>query len=132
MVDPPVTPKQEQATAHARGRICKVRGCEVCAPRREQRRAKKAERRAAARKRPAAPLAPTPDAPRIDEATDAPGTARRRQEEKHRAGLACGVETCASQLCVEGFARERARRHRARRPCKSADCANPICVASRA
>ncbi len=40
------TPKQQQATAHARGRICKVRSCTVCAPLREQRRLKKAQRKA--------------------------------------------------------------------------------------
>ncbi len=53
----------------------------------------------------------------------------RRQADKHRAGLPCGLETCISQVCIDGFAQERARRHRARRPCKSAECALPICVA---
>jgi hypothetical protein len=149
MVEDP-TPEQQQATAHARGRICKQRGCDVCAPLRERRRLKKAQRRADAqaqahakgepcgrsncpnptcvRARHAEPAAP---APRANTAHDGPDGSLRRQAERHRAGLPCGVETCPSQVCVEGFAQERARRHRARRPCRSTECANPICVSAR-
>jgi hypothetical protein len=154
MVEPPVPPKQEQAIAHSRGRICKVRTCTVCAPLREERRRKKAQRKADAQTkahergvpcgrancsvpvcveaRHADPsgstAAPTDgDAPPIDDV----GAALRRQADKHRAGLPCGFETCVSKVCVEGFAQERARRHRARRPCRSTECANPICVAAR-
>ncbi|HUS44111.1 MAG TPA: hypothetical protein VMY16_15725, partial [Ilumatobacteraceae bacterium] len=150
---PAPTPKQLQATAHARGRICKVRTCKVCAPLREKRRLSKAQRKADAqtsahakgepcgRNNCPVPVCvqakhaePAPAAPAVqgsDESTDDAGTVLRRQTEKHRAGLSCGLETCGNHMCVEGFAQERARRHRARRPCKSADCDIPICVASR-
>jgi hypothetical protein len=156
--EPTVTPEQQRAIAHARGRICKKRGCEVCAPLREDRRLKKAQRKADAqaqlhakgepcgrsncpepacvRERHADPVAPAPaaqraDASQSDATRDDDGSSLRRQAERHRAGLPCGFEDCPSQLCVEGFAQERARRHRARRPCRSSECANPICAASR-
>jgi hypothetical protein len=152
--EPALTPKQQQAAAHSRGRICKVRSCKVCAPLRETRRLKKAQRKADAQARAhskgepcgrkscsvpacvaalhAAPATSAPPPPSVDDLTDDAGAARRRQAERHRAGLPCGFETCAAQACVDAFAQERARRHRARRPCKSSECANPICVASRA
>jgi len=151
--EPAPTPKQEQALAHSRGRICKKKGCEICAPLRERRRLAKAQRKADAqaaahakgepcgrsncpvpacvKERHADPATPAPVAPRSDEPKDDTADALRRQAERHRAGLPCGLETCPSKVCVEGFAQERARRHRARRPCKSAECANPICVSSR-
>jgi hypothetical protein len=151
--EPQLTPKQQQALAHSRGRICKKQGCEICAPLRERRRRAKAQRRADAQAqahakgepcgrsncpvpvcvtaRHADVATPAPEVPRADEPTDDPEDALRRQAERHRAGLPCGLESCPSKLCVEGFAQERARRHRARRPCKSLECANPICVASR-
>ena len=127
--DQPVTPEQQQSIAHARGRICKVRQCEVCAPLRETRRLKKAERKVRARAQLQAkpPQPATPVVPRGDD----PGEALRRQTERHRVGLPCGSESCPSQVCVDGFAQERARRHRARRPCRSISCDNPICAASR-
>jgi len=150
---PPATPKQQQALAHSRGRICKVRGCKVCAPLREARRLKKAQRKADAQAqhhakgqpcgrtncevaicveaRRAAVVNPVVAPTGADEATGGSGDSRRRQTERHRAGLPCGVETCPNQKCVDAFALERARRHRARRPCKSLDCTLPICVASR-
>jgi hypothetical protein len=149
----PVTPQQQQAIAHARGHICKVRGCEVCAPLRERRRLKKAQRKADAqahahakgepcgrsncpvpicvRDRHADPATPAPAAPRADGPTDDADGSIRRQAERHRVGLPCGSEDCPNQVCVDGFALERTRRHRARRPCRSSDCANPICVAGR-
>ncbi|MGA7758013.1 MAG: hypothetical protein WCA57_09210 [Ilumatobacteraceae bacterium] len=151
--EPQLTPKQQQAVAHSRGRICKQRGCEICAPLRERRRLKKAQRKADAqaqahakgepcgrsncpvpvcvKARHADPATPAPSVERADATTDDSGAALRRQAERHRAGLPCGSETCANQVCIEGFANERARRHRARRPCKSLECTNPICVASR-
>jgi hypothetical protein len=150
--EPAPTPKQQQAAAHGRGRICKVRTCAVCAPLREERRLKKAQRKADAQARAHAKGEPcgrnscsvptcvaarhavsTSSAPAVQSADpiDDPGAARRRQAERHRAGLPCGFETCAAQACVDGFAQERARRHRARRPCRSTECTNPICVASR-
>lgn len=151
--EPAPTPKQLQATAHARGRICKVRGCEVCAPLRERRRLKKAQRKADAQAQhhdrgepcgrtncpePACVRArhvddeAAPDVvPRAEESDDDPDEAHRRQLERHRAGLPCGSETCPNHHCVEAFARERARRHRAGRPCRSADCANPTCASGR-
>jgi hypothetical protein len=130
-----------------------MRNCSVCAPLREKRRLKKAQRKADAQAqahargvpcgrshcsvpvcvdaRHAEPAPAGTGAPGAGEQTDDAATARRRQAEKHRAGLACGLETCVSQVCVEGFAQERARRHRARRPCRSSECANPICVSAR-
>jgi hypothetical protein len=151
--EPAPTPKQQQAAAHRRGRICKVRTCTVCAPLREERRLKKAQRKAEAQARAHAKGEPCgrnscsvptcvaarhadsatspPAVQSADDPTDDPGAARRRQAERHRAGLPCGFETCAAQACVDGFAQERARRHRARRPCRSTECTNPICVASR-
>jgi hypothetical protein len=149
---PQATPEQQQAIAHARGHICKMRGCEVCAPLRERRRLKKAQRKADAQAhahakgepcgrsncpvpvcvtaRHADAAAPAPTASRA-EADHDEGASPRRQAERHRAGVPCGIESCPMQLCIDGFAQERARRHRARRPCRAADCANPICVASR-
>jgi hypothetical protein len=148
-----VTPEQQRSIAHARGRICKLRGCEVCAPLRERRRLQKARRKADAqaqlhakgepcgrsncslavcvRARHADAATPAPDAQRDDGANDDRDGMLRRQAERHRAGLPCGSELCPSVVCVSGFAQERARRHRARRPCRSIDCANPICVAGR-
>ena len=150
---PTPTPKQQQALAHSRGRICKVRSCTVCAPLRQNRRLKKAQRKADAQAQAHAKGEPCgrngcsvpvcvaarhavaetskPAGSRVDDLADDPGAERRRQAERHRAGLPCGFETCAAQACVDAFAQERARRHRARRPCKSTECTNPICVASR-
>lgn len=147
-----------QEIAHDRGRICKKRGCVVCAPLVEQRRLKKKQRRAEAqaalhakgqpcgrsscslavcveaRQAPAASPAPVEqragDRP-TDESPDDPDRVLRRQAERHRVGLPCGSEDCTSQSCIDGFANERTRRHRARRPCRSATCDNPICVAGR-
>ena len=148
-----LTSKQERELAHSRGRICKQRGCEVCAPLRERRRLKKAQRKADAQAqahakgepcgrsncpvpacvaaRHADPTTSAPAVQRTDEPKDDPDAMRRRQAERHRAGLPCGLETCPNHVCVDGFAQERARRHRARRPCKSTECDNPICVSSR-
>jgi hypothetical protein len=158
--EPTVTPEQQREIAHSRGRICKKRGCETCAPLREERRLKKAQRKldaqaqlhakgepcgrsncpvpACVRQRhadvdttPTAPAASRADESQPDASRSDEGAASRRQVERHRAGLPCGFEDCPSKVCVEGFAQERARRHRARRPCRSAECANPICAASR-
>ena len=149
-----------QEIAHDRGRICKKRGCVVCAPLVEQRRLKKKQRKAEAqaarhakgqpcgrsscslavcvegRQAPAESPSPAPVEQRAgdrptDESPDDPDRVLRRQAERHRVGLPCGAEDCASQLCIDGFANERTRRHRARRPCRSATCDNPICVAGR-
>jgi hypothetical protein len=150
---PPPTPKEQQSIAHARGRICKQRSCEVCAPLRERRRLKKAQRKADAqahahakgepcgrsncpvpicvRDRHADAAVPAPAGTGADEPKDDVDGSLRRQAERHRVGLPCGSEDCPSEVCVEGFAQERTRRHRARRPCRSRDCANPICVAAR-
>jgi hypothetical protein len=147
------TPEQQQAIAHARGRICKQRNCEICAERRERRRLSKARRKADAQAqlhakgqpcgRSSCPVpvcvearhadaAPTGRAgTRADEQERDPSVTRRRQSERHRAGVPCGSEVCAVQVCVDGFASERTRRHRAKRPCRSAECTNPVCVASR-
>jgi hypothetical protein len=151
--EPQLTPKQQRALAHSRGRICKLRGCEICAPLRETRRLKKAQRKADAQTQAHAkgepcgrsncPVAvcvkarhadaetPAPDVQRVDGPKDDPDEMLRRQGERHRAGLPCGFESCPNQECVDGFAQERARRHRARRPCRSAGCVNPVCVSSR-
>lgn len=149
----PLTPKQQQALAHSRGRICKNRGCEICAPLRENRRLKKAQRKADAqaqlhlkgepcgrsncpisicvKERHADAVTPARAVQSAEPKNDA-AESPRRQQGRHRAGLTCGLESCPNKECVEAFAQERARRHRARRPCKSLDCINPICVSSRA
>jgi hypothetical protein len=151
---PPVTPEQQQSVAHARGRICKQRTCELCAPLRERRRLKRAQRRSDAqahahakgepcgrsncpvpicvRERHADAAAPAPVVADVAASSDDADGSVRRQAERHRVGLPCGSEVCANQVCVDGFALERTRRHRARRPCRSTDCANPICEAGRA
>jgi len=148
-----------QDIAHDRGRICKKRGCVVCAPLVEERRRKKQQRKAEARAtlhakgqpcgrsscslpvcaeaRHAVAASPPPVEPRArdrrtGEPQDDPDRMLRRQAERHRVGLPCGSEDCASQVCIDGFANERTRRHRARRPCRSATCDNAICVAGRA
>jgi hypothetical protein len=147
-----------QEIAHDRGRICKKRGCVVCAPLVEQRRLKKKQRKAEAQAalhakgqpcgrsscslavcteaRQARAASPAPVEPRVgnrraDEPQDDPDRVLRRQAERHRVGLPCGSEDCTSQVCIDGFANERIRRHRARRPCRSATCDNAICVAGR-
>lgn len=156
-VDPPLSKKEQQAIAHSRGRICKVRRCEVCAPLRERRHRKKQQRKAEARaqshaagepcgwskcsvdvcaKARTAPdpgvLATNPTAQqRTGDRKAHPEEQRRRQAERHHAGLPCGSENCPHQVCVDGFAQERARRHRARRPCRSATCTNAVCLAGR-
>jgi hypothetical protein len=153
--EPVLTPKQQQALAHSRGRICKKRACDICAPLREARRLKKAQRRADAQAqlhakgqpcgRSTCPVPICVTARHADAATPSPArtaataeandaavvASPRGQDGRHRAGLTCGLETCVRQECIDAFAHERARRHRARRPCKSVDCALPICVASR-
>ncbi len=151
--EPALTPKQQQALAHSRGRICKLRGCEICAPRRESRRLKKAQRKADAqaqlhakgepcgRSNCPVPVCVTarhadaatagPVVQHADEPRDDAGESLRRQAERHRAGLTCGLETCPNRECIDAFAQERARRHRARRPCRSLECTLPMCVSSR-
>ena len=151
--DPPATPKQLQALAHSRGRICKVKTCKVCAPLREARRLKKAQRKTDAQAQHhakgepcgrnscevavcvAARHAESGAPASIDgdsaEPTESAAEALARQAKRHRAGLPCGSEHCVSRVCIDAFAQERARRHRARRPCKSLECDLPICVAAR-
>lgn len=146
-----------QEIAHDRGRICKKRGCVVCAPLRELRREKKKQRKADAqaaqhakgkpcgrsscelevcvKARNAAESAP-PVEPAVQNeqpgrSQDDPDRAVRRQAERHRVNLPCGSEDCPRQECIAGFANERIRRHRARRPCRSRTCDNAICVAGR-
>ena len=68
--EPAPTPKQQQAIAHRRGRICKVRSCKVCAPLRENRRLKKAQRKADA------------------------------QAQAHAKGEPCGRNSCSVPACV--------------------------------
>lgn len=153
MSEQPASAKQQQALAHSRGRICKVKGCKVCAPLREDRRLKKAQRKADAQAqhhekgepcgrnncavpvcveaRDAKAVTSAPTMQRRDESTDDPSEVLRRQAERHRAGLPCRSEGCPRDVCAEGFAQERARRHRAGRPCPSAECDNPVCVSSR-
>lgn len=158
--EPKQSPEELQAIAHSRGRICKERGCEICAPLREQRRLKKAKRKAAAQAeahakglpcnrascelavcvaaRNAAPApqpasaveSPADTRPATTTAED-PEQARQREAKRHRAGVPCGSEDCSIQLCVDGFVNERTRRHRARRPCRARSCDNPVCVAGR-
>jgi hypothetical protein len=156
--DPPLSKKEQQALAHSRGRICKQRRCEVCAPLRERRHQKKQQRKADAQAQAhakgepcgrtkcavdvcvqaRASAAPAADADAIPAETQRtaepkvhPKEQSRREAERHYAGLPCGSEDCPEQLCIDGFAQERARRHRARRPCRSATCTNAICVAGR-
>ncbi len=145
-----------QEIAHDRGRICKKRGCVVCAPLVEARREKKKQRREKARARRhlqgqpcgqsscavdvcvAARDAPAPPAPSRGSGPSAsepqvdPDQMLRRQAERHRVDLPCGSEDCPAKICVEGFAKERTRRHRAGRACRAASCDNAICVSGAA
>jgi len=155
--DPLLATQSLQEIAHDRGRICKKRGCVVCAPLRERRREKKTQRQAEAQARlhskntpcgrssctlevcvtarTQAPAAASPPStpPAIDRRAlrEDADLVRRRQDEKHRVGLACGSHDCEIDTCVIGFANERTRRHRANRPCRSSDCTNPICTSAR-
>lgn len=151
--EPALTPKQQQALAHSRGRICKKRACDICAPLRETRRLKKAQRKADAQAqlhakgqpcgrsncpvpicvtaRHADAATPAPPVSGAGEPKDEAGESPRRQAERHRAGLTCGFESCPDQDCIDAFAQERARRHRARRPCRSLDCTIALCVSAR-
>ncbi len=152
-IEAPPTPQQQQATAHARRRICKVRDCEVCAPLRERRRLQKAARKADAQaqshakgqpcgrascslevcveSRRSKAASPATAGQRPGRSGADPAESERRRQERHRAGVPCGSEGCPRELCKEGIAQERARRHRARRPCRFTTCDNPICVAAR-
>lgn len=155
--DDAVTELSKSEIAHDRGRICKKRGCVVCAPLVEQRRLKKKQRKADAQEllhskgKPcgrsscslavcvealamaaaASPASKPSASDRPNEPQIDPKRARRLQADRHRAGLSCGSEDCAILECVDGFANERKRRHRASRPCRSATCDNPICVSGR-
>ncbi len=155
--EPKLSKEEQQELAHSRGRICKQRGCQICAPLREQRRLKKAQRKAdaqaqahakgqpcgrascelvvcvTARNEAATASAAEPnvvDQP-ADDTQDDPDQIRARQAKRHKVGLPCGSEDCPRQDCIDGFANERTRRHRARRPCRSTTCDNPVCVAAR-
>jgi hypothetical protein len=68
--EPELTPKQQQALAHSRGRICKKRGCDICAPLRETRRLKKVQRKA------------------------------ETQAQLHAKGQPCGRSNCPVPVCV--------------------------------
>lgn len=156
----PPSKKALQEIAHDRGRICKKRGCVVCAPLVEQRRLKKKERKAEAqarlhakgqpcsrnsctvevcvKAREAAASSTPKDTTNATSAEKSAGVAqadpetmRHQQAERHRVGLPCRLEHCGVPACVHGFANERTRRHRARRPCRAAACDNPVCVAAR-
>ncbi|MFN3256487.1 MAG: hypothetical protein ACE37B_12385 [Ilumatobacter sp.] len=70
--DEPLPPRSLQEIAHDRGRICKKRGCVVCAPLVEQRRLKKQQRIAAA------------------------------QARAHEKGQPCGRRRCTLEVCVAG------------------------------
>ena len=159
--EPELSQQSLQEIAHDRGRICKKRGCVVCAPLVERRREKKKQRKAEAAaaqalrhangqpcgrsscqlavcvqaRNPAAPSAPPDERRTGDRRADESQTdldrMLRRQAERHRAGLPCGSQDCPSQVCIDGFANERTRRHRAGRPCRSATCDNAICVSGR-
>ena len=156
--EPQLSKEEQQELAHGRNRICKQRGCVVCAPLREVRSLKKKQRKTEAQAllhekgqpcgrsscvqavcvqgRNAAPAAPPPVEPRTEElqaveSPDDPAQARRREEKRHLAGVPCGSEVCAKKGCIEGFTNERTRRHRARRPCRAEACDNPICVSGR-
>lgn len=153
--EPQLSKEEQQELAHGRNRICKQRGCAVCAPLREARSFKKKQRKTEAQAllhekgqpcgrtscvqavcvagRNAAPAAPPPTEPLtedrlIDELQDDPDRARRREAKRHLAGVPCGSEGCPKKDCIEGFTNERTRRHRARRPCRAEACDNPICM----
>ncbi len=155
--DQPLISKQRlQEIAHDRGRICRKRGCVVCAPLVERRRLKKKQRKAetqaaqhakgrpcgrrscsletcvAARtERPSEPLEQQRGPTRREAQLEDPDQIHRRWAERHRVGLPCGSEDCVDHVCVEGFANERTRRHRAGRPCRGSTCDNAICAAAR-
>lgn len=159
--EPKLSKEEQQELAHGRGRICKVRSCVVCAPRRERRRLNKAQRKAEAQAQlhakgqpcgrtsceldvcvadrdAASAEAPTPSP--VEQRTDDghatephadPAQVLKREAKRHRVGLPCGSEDCPKQVCIDGFTIERTRRHRAGRPCRSATCDNPVCVSAR-
>jgi hypothetical protein len=138
--EPQLSKEEQQELAHERNRICKERGCAVCAPLREVRSLKKKQRKTEAQAcvaaRNAVPASSPPvelraEAPQAIEPPDDPARARRREEKRHLAGVPCGSENCVKKGCIEGFTNERTRRHRARRPCRAEACDNPMCVAGR-
>jgi hypothetical protein len=159
--EPKLSKEEQQELAHGRNRICKERSCVVCAPLREQRRLKKAQRKteaqallhskgqpcsrsscslavcvAARDAAPADPAASPPAEPHTEERHTTepqgdPDRVLRREAKRHRVGLPCGSEDCPKQECIDGFTIECTRRHRARRPCRSATCDIAICVSGR-
>jgi hypothetical protein len=132
--EPKLSKEEQQELAHGRNRICKERSCAVCAPLREQRRLKKAQRKAEA------------------------------QALLHEKGQPCGRTSCALEVCVaardaapadpaaaplaptpvepstadqhanepqddpEQVLRREAKRHRVGLPCGSEDCPKKECI----
>lgn len=132
--EPTVTPEQQRAIAHSRGRICKKRGCEICAPLREDRRLKKAQRKADAQAQLHAKgepcgrsNCPEPACVRerhadIDTAASAPAV--RRRDVSHT-----GESQLDESTPDEGASlRRQAERHRAGLPCGSEHCPSKVCV----
>lgn len=130
--EPKLSKEELQEIAHGRGRICKERTCEVCAPLRERRRLKKAQRKAEA------------------------------QALLHEKGEPCNRTSCTLEVCVaarsavpassspvepstkdqntedqnanepqadpDQVRRRQAKRHRAGVPCGVEDCPNQQCI----
>lgn len=136
-----------QQIAHDRGRICKKRGCVVCAPLRARRRDKKRERRAEARARRHERGEPCGKSD-----CDVPACVEARQSGKNspperdgigsdgdaRGSVGTTPSTTAadrrprrddaSSSDAERVRRREAERHRVGLPCGSENCVEPACV----
>ena len=131
--EPKLSSEELQELAHGRGRICKERGCAVCAPLRERRRLKKAERKAAAQAQLHAKgqpcnrtscslavcVAARDAAPAATTARPASPSAEPTAEDRH---------ANEPQRDPEQIRRREAKRHRVGLPCGSEDCPRQECI----
>lgn len=129
--EPKLSKEEQQELAHERNRICKERGCVVCAPLRENRSLKKKQRKTEAQAalhakgepcgrtscaqticvaaRGTAPASPPPVAPR----TELPAE---------------GALTTELEVDPDQVLRRQAKRHRVGLPCGSEDCTKQDCI----
>ena len=136
--EPKLTKEEQQELAHGRGRICKERGCVVCAPLRESRRLKKTQRKIAAQAelhekgqpcnrascslavcvaaRDAAPASP-PTAPSVEQRAVDQQTSQPTDQQANQ-----------PTDDAEQVLRREAKRHRVGLPCGSEDCPNQVCI----
>jgi len=151
--DNELSAQSKQEIAHDRGRICKKRGCVVCAPLRERRRLKKKERRAEAQAllhakgqpcgRGSCELAICVDARKnassvhsvdsdVQSSSRSTGAdAKKNQQQDHEKHQKKERQTDGQEDQTDlrdRAPRRQAERHRVGLPCGSEHCAQQVCV----